>query len=242
VNLLKIKMTSHLYTKELNIMLKELTMLSSVLMKKNNQNRTNTLVKLDVLSKLKILNNPTMRMKTQINITLTKIQNLIFSLIEVIRKNVPFKEKLNVSNSKTKRNQLVKMRLIIPVIMLRGRLNKMIPMLSKINTKSKRTRNQTQQNLNLNNLIQTPRVTIIVMMRMIKKLKNALSRGLRKSSKVLKISRELPCKPNKLPQMNGQETSMAVLHQSRYQFLTLTLQIMSKSHKHQFLSMWLRRN
>lgn len=60
------------------------------------------------------------------------------------------------------------------------------------------------------------------------KIKNFKLSRLKKSSKVLIHSRELPCRHNKLHLMNGLETSMAALHQSRYQFLTPMADITSK--------------
>jgi hypothetical protein len=131
-----------------------------------------------------------------------------------IRNNALSKGKLNVSSKTIKKNQLMR-RIMNPVRMCRR--NK-IPLLSRLSIMIQSTFSRSSLRLrrkiqNLSNLIRSLKGAITVMKKT-RRNKPPL-REPRKSSKVLIISRELPCRPNKLPLMNGQEISMAVLHQSK---------------------------
>ena len=83
---------------------------------------------------------------------------------------------------------------------------------------------------------------IIATMRASSKMKNFKFRELKKSSKVLIVSRELPCRLSKLLLMNGLETFMDALHQSKYLFLTPTVDVPLRLPRLQSLLTWSKRN
>lgn len=150
------------------------------------------------------------RMKTPINTAQMMRKSQMFPE-DIKKSSVLSRENLSAINNK----MTVKIQLMITMIRIVRLCKRDRILLLKIAILS-RTEDQRSKSLSLNNPDQSLKETTTVIMRTMKTLrpkKSVLLRELRKSSKVLINLREPPCKPNKLPLMNGLKIYMDALHQ-----------------------------